>query len=115
MAGLNAVHKNIIFKPTFESNNNISYLALLFKRKDNHIEPDIYRKPTAAITTMHYQSNHPTEQKVAAYTYLLRRMNTLPLQPEQRQKQWKLTMQYIANENEYPNKFLHKLNSDEKK
>jgi hypothetical protein len=41
-AGLNAVHKNIIFKPTLESNNNISYLDLLLKRKDNHIELDIY-------------------------------------------------------------------------
>jgi hypothetical protein len=33
IAGLNAVHKNIIFKPTFESNSYISYLDLLLKRK----------------------------------------------------------------------------------
>jgi hypothetical protein len=44
-ARLNAVHKKIIFKPTLESNNNIRYLDLLLKRKDNHSELDIYRKP----------------------------------------------------------------------
>jgi hypothetical protein len=109
-AGLNTVHKNIIFKPTLESNNNISYLALLLKRKANHIELDMYRMPTAAITTLHYQSNHPTEQKVAAYRYLLTRMNTLPLQPEQRNCGRLGPIQYIANENEHPNNFLHQLN-----
>jgi hypothetical protein len=80
--GLNTVHKNIIFKPTLERNNNISYLDLLLKRKGNHIELDIYQKATATSTGIHYQSNHPPEQKVAADGDFLRCMNTLPLQPE---------------------------------
>ena len=60
---------------------------------------DIYRKPTTTNTTINFLSNHPLEQKLAAYRLLISRMLTLPLKKEQRQEEWKKILQIVHNNN----------------
>ena len=47
---------------------------------------DIYRKPTETDTTINYHSNHPPEQNMSAYRYHIKRLNTLPINTEERKK-----------------------------
>jgi len=76
---INTVHHNLQFTPTFEHNNNKSFLDLLTIRHPTQIEIYIFRKPTTTDTTINYTSNHPTEHKMAAYRYLIYRILSLPL------------------------------------
>jgi hypothetical protein len=55
---------------------------------------DIYRKPTYTDTTINFLSNHPIEQKTAAFRFHITRMHSLPLDPDKKQKEWK-TIQTI--------------------
>jgi len=58
----NTIHSNLQFNPTLESDGHINFLDLTIKRRNTHIETDIYRKPTTTHTTIHFTSTHPTEQ-----------------------------------------------------
>jgi len=64
---------------TTENNKTINYPDLNLKRNESNLEISIYRKPTNTDTTIHYQSNHPHEQKIAAFSYYINRMITLPI------------------------------------
>jgi hypothetical protein len=59
---MNNIHKNIVFKPTHEINNQINFMDLLIIRNRSSIEIDIYRKPTTTDTTINFFSSHPIEQ-----------------------------------------------------
>jgi len=98
---INKVHPNLQFTPTFEHNNSISFLNLLIIRQPTQIEIDIFRKPTTTDTTINYNSNHPTEHKMAACRYLINRMLSLPLSTERRIVDWQKTRK-IANNNKFP-------------
>jgi hypothetical protein len=86
---INSIHPNLTFKPTQEHNNTISFLDLLITRKNNTLDINICRKPTNTDTTIKYHSNHPTEQKRAAYRFLISRMHTLPLTQTNKNKKKK--------------------------
>ena len=105
---LNKIHPNLKFTPTLEHNNTINFLDLLIIRHPTHIDIDIYRKPTTTDTTINYNSNHPTEHKMAAYRYLINRMLTLPLSNEKKSSEWK-TIQTIANKNNFPGHHITKM------
>jgi hypothetical protein len=75
----NKIHPNLIFTPTHEEENTISFLELQLTRRHKKLDINIYRKPTTTDTTINYMSNHPTEHKLAAYRYMIHRMLTLPL------------------------------------
>jgi len=49
---------------------------------------NIYRKPTETDTTINYRSNHTPEQKMAAYRYHINRLNILPVNKEEKEKEW---------------------------
>jgi hypothetical protein len=70
---------------------------------------DIYRKPVTTDTTISFFSNHPIEQKMAAYRYHITRMHSLPLDPEKKQKEWK-TIKTMARNKNVPQQLLQKLN-----
>jgi hypothetical protein len=72
---MNNIHKDIIFKPTPRTNNQINFLDQLLIRNESLTEIDMYRKPTTTDTTINLFSNHPTEYKLAAYRYYLTCMN----------------------------------------
>jgi hypothetical protein len=62
---INKLHPNLIFSPTHEMNNTISFLDLQITRLPTTIDIDIYRKPTTTDTTINFKSNHPIEHKMA--------------------------------------------------
>jgi hypothetical protein len=54
-------------------------------------------------------SNHPIEQKTAAYRFHITRMHSLPLDQNKKQKEWQ-TIQSIPRNNNFPQHRLQKLN-----
>jgi len=104
----NSMHSNIRLSPTLETNNQISFLDLLIIRKSQRLEIDIYRKPTTTDTTINYLSNHPMEQKLAAYRYHIERMLRLPLNRTRQLREWK-TILHMATSNNFPTTLLQKL------
>jgi hypothetical protein len=75
----NNIHNNLWLCPTTVQNNRVSFLDLEIIRHTPHLEIDIYWKPTTKYTTISYLSNHPLEQKLAAYRFLFDRILNLPL------------------------------------
>jgi hypothetical protein len=61
---------------------------------------NIYRKPTTTDTTIHYNSNHPMEHKMAAYRFLLNRVHQLPITQEYKEQEMN-TIYQIAKKNGY--------------
>jgi hypothetical protein len=68
---INEADENLQFKISTESNNTINYLDLLIYRNSRNIDIAIYRKQTEKGTVIHFASNHPLEQKLAAFHYYL--------------------------------------------
>jgi len=60
---------------TQEESNKINFLDLTL----HNIIINIHRKETSTDTVIQYNSNHPIEQKMAAFRYYINRMITLPL------------------------------------
>ena len=105
----NSMHSNIQTSPTLEADNRISFLDILIIRKPQQIEIDIFRKPTTTDTTIKYLSNHPMEQKLAAYRYYIERMLRLPLSHSRQLREWQ-TIRHMATSNNFPITLQHKLN-----
>jgi hypothetical protein len=77
-------------------------------RKENKLEIWIYRKETSTDSTIHYTSNHPIEQKMAAFRYYINRLLTLPLTQEGKNKEWAEIL-YMAKSNGFPEDKITKL------
>jgi hypothetical protein len=75
----NKLDNNLTFKSEMETNNFICYLDIKVSRLDNQITIDIHRNPTCVDMTIHYTSNHPHIQKLAAFHFYTHRLNSLPL------------------------------------
>ena len=88
LQGIKHIDKNLSFKLTTEHKNSINFLVMTVDRKENKLEIGIYRKETSTDTTIHYTSNHPIEQKMAAFRYYINRLLTLPLTQEGKNKEW---------------------------
>jgi hypothetical protein len=69
---------------------------------------DIYRKPTSTDTTVNFLSNQPIGQKMAVFRFYITRMHSLPLNPDNKQKEWE-TIQSIAKNNNFPQHLLQNL------
>ena len=69
---------------------------------------NVYRKPTDTDTTIHYLSNHPLEQKMAAFRYHINRLITLPITQEKKEIEW-ATIQKTAKNNGFPINMIEKL------
>jgi hypothetical protein len=97
---MNNIHKFLQFKPTKEINSTINFLDLSIIRKHNELVMNIYRKPTTIDTTMHYNSNHPMEHKLAAYRFLQNRVHQLPIRQEYKEQEMN-TLYQTAKKNGY--------------
>ena len=76
---MNNINEQLDFKATREINKSINYLDLTINRNINKFEINIYRKPTNADITIQHTSIHPRDHKLAAFTYYINRMITLPI------------------------------------
>ena len=63
--------------------------SMTITRRHTKPEVDIYRKPTTTDTTINFLSNHPIEQKMAAFRFHITRMHSLPLNPEKNKQNGK--------------------------
>jgi len=59
------------------------------------------QKPAGTDTTIQFSSNHPYEQKIAAFRYYVHRMITLPIMEKSKQEEWKAIIT-MAKNNGYP-------------
>jgi hypothetical protein len=105
---LKYIHNNLELCPTPEQNNRVSFLDLEIIRHTPHLEIYIFRKPTNIDTTINYLSNHPLEQKLAAYRFLIDRMLNLPLHKNRLENEWQ-TILHIAKNNHFPTALIHNL------
>jgi hypothetical protein len=95
-------------KPIYEESNTVNYLDLTLTGNNTTSTTNIFRKPTTTDTTIHYTSNHPMEQKLASYRFLMNRTQQLPLTQEAR-KQDLNTIYHTAKNNGYPAKVIAQL------
>lgn len=105
---MNNINKKIKFTIEHENNNKINFLDLTIHRQSNHLEFNIYRKPTTTDTTIHADSHHPIAHKLAAYnSYLYRLINT-PLSPNDYTIELN-TIKFIALQNGYSPNMIDQL------
>jgi hypothetical protein len=109
----NTIHNNLQFNPTPENVGQINFLDLMIKRNTTYLEIEIFQKPTTTNTTINYLSNHPLEQKLAAYRYYIERMLTLPLKEKHQKLEWNTILQ-IGQKNKFPEYILISLKKTNK-
>jgi hypothetical protein len=70
--------------------DNVNYLDLLIHRGTHHLQLEVYRKPTQTGTTQHFPSDHPLNPKLAAYSFYIDRMLTLPITRQAQNQEWNI-------------------------
>jgi hypothetical protein len=88
-------------------------LDLLIHRINIDIKTEIYRKTTTTNTIIHFTSNHPYKHKIAAFRFLLSRMQRLRLTLQYKQKEWDNIL-HIAKTNGYAIPTITKINTHTK-
>jgi hypothetical protein len=74
----------------------------------HHLQLEIYRKPTQTDMTIHFSSNHPFNQKLAAYSFYINRMLTLPITHQAQTQEWN-TICTTARNNGFPLQLIYNL------
>jgi hypothetical protein len=100
---INQIQYKIKLNPTHETHNSIDFLDLKITHNQTNVEIDIYRKPITTNTTINFHSNHPIEHKMAAFRFHISRMYFLPLNAEEKRKEWGI-IQIIAKKQQLPTK-----------
>jgi len=108
LQNINNIDTNLTFKLTSEYNNSINFLDLTIHREQNMMELGIHRKETSTDTTIHNMSNHPTEQKNAAFRYYINRLLSLPLTQKEKEKEW-INILNMAHSNGFSTEQITKL------
>jgi hypothetical protein len=75
-----------------EDNNTINYLDTTIYRNNTSIDTCIFRKPLETGTVIHLTSNHPYEQKMAAFNYYINGLLTMSI-TEKSKQEWKTILQ----------------------
>lgn len=91
-----------------KENNTIIYLDLSIHWNTNNIDIGIYRKPTHTDVTTQFSSNHPLQQKFAAFHSHINRMLTLPVTILAKLQEWNIILT-IAQNNRFPLWIIHNL------
>ena len=77
LTDFNSIHPNLHFTAESEQNNTINHLHNSIQRTAHNITQ------TFTDTIVHYSSNHPTQHKYAAVTFLYNRLHTYQLHKEE--------------------------------
>jgi len=85
---INNIDKHLELKISQEKNNTINYLHLSVNRISNSVQLNIYRKPTYMDITIHLTSNHPFDQKIAAFIFYINRMTKMPIMEQAKKQEW---------------------------
>jgi hypothetical protein len=97
----NKIDHNLSFKAEVKEKATLNYLDPSLHREDNRISLSIYRKLTYMDIKIHFISNHPHLQKLAAFQYLIQRLNCLPLSHTANEQEWKQIL-ITAHNNGFP-------------
>ena len=108
MEKFNNHHPNLAFTNEYEENNRINFLDLTLSREKDHLEFDIYRKPTQTNTTINNKSVHPNSHKTAAFRSMLYRVYKIPLNEEKRKKEIE-TIKTIAKNNGFQTRIIDEI------
>jgi hypothetical protein len=106
----NTIHPDLIFDHTMECDKSNNFLDVTIHHNNTTFDINIYRKPTTTDTTIHFNTNHPFEQKTAAFRFLQNRMHQLPLNQQQKQEEC-ANITHIAKSNGYPISIINKINT----
>jgi len=104
----NGIDTNLKFKLTVENNSCISFLDLNIQRKPDKIELGVYRKEANICKTIHNNSNHPQQHKIAAYRFYINRLTTLPITKKEKEKEWNVILN-AAHNNGFSTEDINKL------
>ena len=70
---LNSIHKDIQFTSEQEQNNELPFLDVLIRRKNNSFEKSVYRKPTYTYLIIKWSSFVPKTYKISAVSSMVYR------------------------------------------
>jgi hypothetical protein len=104
MNHMSNIHKYVEFKLIVDENNNINYLDLTIHRPNNNLSLGIYRKSTQTDVTKHFTSNHPLEQKLAAFIFYI----TPPITERAKRREWNTILTLTKNIG-FPLHIIHNL------
>jgi hypothetical protein len=105
---MNNTDKHLEFKLSEDKNNSTNYLDFSTHRNTNSIDLEIYRKPTHTDVTIQFSSSHPLEHKLAAFSFYINKMLTVPITKQAKQQEWK-TVLAVAQNNGFPLHIIHSL------
>jgi hypothetical protein len=108
MSHIKNTDKHLEFKLSEEENNTMNYLDLSIHRNTNSIDIRIYTKPTHTDATIQFSSNHPLEHKLAAFSFYINRMLTLPITKQAKQQEREVIFA-IAQNNGYTMQIIQNL------
>jgi hypothetical protein len=83
----NKQHKALQFTITEVNNKQLSYIDLYISNKQGNVEIDIYLKPRATDVTLDNTSCQPGEQRMAILKNLINRLEKLPLNRANKNKE----------------------------
>ena len=86
---LNNQYPSISFTFELEQNAQLPFLDILIKRKTNHLEFEVYRKPTSTPNYIPKDSYQPTSQKLSFINSMIHRALHFPLQEKALKKELK--------------------------
>jgi len=107
---LNKLHPRIQFTSEVEINNALNFLDITITNRNNKHNFSIYRKPTQSDMVIHKSSNHPRQQKMAAFRSMFYRLEKVPMDRKDYEDELK-TIQYIAQKNGYNKEEISKVHS----
>ena len=94
---INNLHNNIQFTIEKEIDKSINFLDLTIKRENNKHIFSVFHKPTHTDTTIHNNSCHPVQHKLASFHSMIHRLISLPLNQENFQKELNIIKQIAVN------------------
>ena len=97
---LNSINPKIQFT-TEIGNKSIPFLDLRISIINNHLEYQIYRKPTFTDTIIPYDSNHPLNTKLSVFYSMFNRLENIPLTSEHYNHELAI-IHKISDNNNYP-------------
>jgi hypothetical protein len=103
---MNSVDEHLEFKMSIEKNRITNYFDLSINRNASNVDLCIYRKPTYIDITIHFSSNHPYDQKLAAFNYYINRMITMSISEQAIKQEWNKIF-IMAHNNGFPAHLIH--------
>ncbi len=107
---INNKHPNIKFTLESETNKSINFLDLTITNVNNRHTFKIYRKDTQTDHAIDKSSNHPYQHKMAAFNFLINRLNTIPMNNHDYTEELKI-IKHIAIKNGYNIDLIDKMNN----